>query len=75
MADAVRIAAQTFFEDRKARYEEFTIGKIRVLPGEIGARALARDYGAMRDMIFGDYPSFDAVLAELAKIDAIINQP
>jgi predicted nucleotidyltransferase component of viral defense system len=73
LVDAVRDAAQMFFGDRKAKYEEFTIGTIRVLPDASGVIALARDYTAMRDMIFGEYPSFDEILRELADVESLIN--
>jgi hypothetical protein len=73
LADAVRDAAQMFFGDRKAKYDEFTVGTIRVLPSVSGIKALARDYAAMRDMIFGDYPGFDEIMRELKGLESLVN--
>ena len=73
LVDAVRDAAQMFFDDRKAKYDEFTIGTIRVLPSVDGMKELARDYAAMRDMIFGDYPSFDEIIRELKNLEFLVN--
>jgi len=73
LVDAVREAARMFFDDRKAKYDEFTIGTIRVLPSADGMKALARDYVAMRDMIFGDYPSFDEIMKELKNLEHFVN--
>ena len=70
---SVRDAAQTFFGDRKAKYEEFVAGSIRVIPSDHGIAALRRDYEAMRDMVFGVYPTFDEILDELQRIDTIVN--
>jgi len=74
LIDAVRVAAQTFFADTRAKYEEFAPGSIRLIPGDEGVAALRRDYEAMRDMIFGVYPTFDEIIAELRRIDTIVNR-
>ncbi len=69
----VRRAAQIFFEDRKAKYEEFAQGSIRLLPPESGIQPLTRDYSAMRDMIFGEYPPITAIFEELQSISNRVN--
>lgn len=73
LIDAVRVAAETFFADPKAKYEEFAPGSIRLIPSNQGIVTLRRDYEAMRDMIFGAYPSFDDIIAELRELDQIVN--
>lgn len=75
LIEAVRIAAQTFFADNKAKYDEFAPGSIRLIPSERGIAALRRDYEAMRDMIFGAYPRFDEIVEELCRIDRVVNAP
>jgi hypothetical protein len=62
-----------FFDDRKAKYNEFKIGTIRILPSVDGMKALARDYAAMRDMIFGNYPSFNEIMRELKNLESLVN--
>jgi hypothetical protein len=71
--EAVRVAAQTFFADNKAKYEEFAPGSIRLIPSDRGIAALQRDYEAMRDMIFGVYPTFDEIVSELRQVELIVN--
>jgi len=74
LIDAVRSAAQLFFDDRRANYGEFKRGTIRLIPSDEGVAALRRDYEAMSDMIFGEYPEFDKMFEELRRIEALINQ-
>lgn len=73
LADAVREAAQIFFEDRKARYENFSRGSIRLIPSKAGMIALKRDYAAMRDIIFGEYPTMAELMAEIARVESAVN--
>jgi len=74
LADAVRIAAETFYPDRKAKYDEFKKGSVRVVPSASGIDALQRDYVAMRDMIFGEYPGFEEIVSELKRIEDYVNK-
>ena len=73
LGEAVRIAAKTFFPDNKAKYDEFIPGSIRLVPAGAAIPALAEDYRAMRDMIFGEYPSFDEIVDELRALEARLN--
>jgi Nucleotidyl transferase AbiEii toxin, Type IV TA system len=74
LAEAVRDAAKTFFPDNKANYEEFVPGSIRLVPADAAIPALGEDYRAMRDMIFGDYPSFDEIMLELRGLEELLNR-
>jgi len=73
LLEAVRTAAQLFFPQTKARYERFDIGTIRLTPSARGMAALARDYAAMKDMIFGEAPAFDDILAAIRDLELRIN--
>ena len=44
-----------------------------LMPHDAMVDALRRDYVAMAAMIFGDVPAFDAVLATVGRLEAIIN--
>lgn len=70
---AVRSAAIAFFPQTKARYEEFRVGSIRIVPPDAVLEALRRDYDAMRDMIFGLVPDFAAIVAGLAALERRVN--
>ena len=73
LLEAVRIAAQVFFPQAKARYEKFQLGSIRIVPSSRGVEALAHDYVAMKDMIFGEAPSFEAILETLKELEKRVN--
>jgi hypothetical protein len=73
LAEAVREAANTFFPDNKANYDEFIPGSIRLVPASSAMPALAEDYRAMRDMIFGEYPTLDEIMTELRDLEERLN--
>lgn len=62
-----------FYYARNAHYELAECGSLRLMPPETSLSALREDYAAMRNMIFGEYPSFDDILAGLSKIEYLIN--
>ncbi len=73
LANAVRDAANTFFPDNKANYDLFVPGSIRLVPCDAAMPALAEDYRAMRDMIFGEDPPFDEIMTELRGLEERLN--
>ena len=75
LLNAVRIAAQLFFPQRRASYETFRVGSIRLVPSPRGIEALSADYAAMRDMFFGDVAPFEAVLTVLTNLERRANAP
>jgi hypothetical protein len=48
-------------------------GTFALLPHDAMLDALRRDYAAMQIMIFGDVPSFDAVMASVATLETTVN--
>lgn len=62
-----------FFKAAWARYEDAAPGSLCLVPGETLEAALRRDYAGMREIIMGDAPSFDDVMATVAKLEAEIN--
>lgn len=73
LLEAVRSAAQAFFPQAKARYDQFQVGSIRIVPPPRGIEVLARDYAAMRDMLFGEVPTFQTILNVLAELEKRVN--
>lgn len=63
-----------FYPRAWARYDLAKPGTMRVLPPTHGRGKLEADYRAMREMIFGEYPSFADVLATLADLENEINR-
>lgn len=64
---------QRFYPAAWARYELARPGTLRLVPDEAMVSALRSDYAAMAEMIFGDVPSFDVVLASLGELEREIN--
>ena len=64
---------QSFFASAWARHDLARRGSFRLLPTTPRVEALRRDYAAMRDMYLAPPPSFDEVLATLARLEERIN--
>jgi predicted nucleotidyltransferase component of viral defense system len=64
---------KTFFRQARANYDEAREGKIHLLPHDARIAALNVDYEKMRDMFFGDIPSFNDIIKSLAKLESLIN--
>lgn len=65
--EAVAVQKLTFADDRTG-FEALRDG-IRLVPDDDARAELARDYAQMRDMIFGDAPPLESVLAALAELE------
>ena len=59
---------QKFYYAKGAHYETATLSSIELLPKESIKKELVDDYKAMRNMIYGDIPSFDEILVFLKKL-------
>lgn len=64
---------QKFYYAKNASYETAQIGTLRLVPCETAIKNLRADYDHMKDMIYGAKPSFDEVIAEIAKLEKEIN--
>lgn len=73
LLDRVVDHKKTFFRLARANYDEARTGSIRLLPHDARLRALRVDYDRMRDMFFGEIPSFDSIVESLTKLEARIN--
>jgi hypothetical protein len=73
LLDRVVEHKKTFFRLVRANYDEARTGNIRLLPHDARLAALRIDYDKMRDMFFGEIPSFDSIIESLTKLEAKIN--
>ena len=62
-----------FYPRAWAKYAEAVPGTLKLMPPEYRLDALAADYDAMRDMLYGDIPSFTAVLDGVKALEQQIN--
>jgi len=64
---------QRFYSCAWARYDLAKQGSMKLLPTEDNKKYLHDDYKKMQGMIFGDYPSWDDILAFLEDLEYKIN--
>lgn len=64
-----------FFRAAAAKYDEAIPGTLRLVPPTSRRKELEDDYAKMREMIFGEPPLFDAILAVIAEIEHAVNAP
>jgi hypothetical protein len=69
----VVIHKQVFFPANWARTETAVPGTFRLMPQMERSEILARDYAEMRDMFFGEPPTWNAILDVLGKLETRIN--
>ena len=63
-----------FYYARNASYETAQIGTVRLVPDEAAIKDLSVDYDHMKDMIYGDKPSFDEIMESIAALENEINE-
>jgi hypothetical protein len=64
---------EVFFPAAWARYAEAKPGTLRLVPPDDRLPELEQDYGNMREMIFGEPPTFEHLLDVLREIERHIN--
>lgn len=62
-----------FYPRGWAKYPEAIPGTFRLVPPEYRLAALAADYESMKDMLFGDIPTFGTVMKAIQQLEAEIN--
>ena len=62
-----------FYPAGSAHYELAKPGTMRLIPSEDCLPALRADYEHMKNMIFGEKPEFEAILAEIAALELEIH--
>ena len=61
------------FNAKNASYETAQIGTVRLVPSQAAIKDLSIDYDHMKDMIYGDKPSFDEIMESIAALETEIN--
>ena len=65
---------QKFYYAKGAHYETATLSSIELLPRKTVLNALQEDYQAMKNMIYGNMPEFEEILAFLEKLQGEIHK-
>ncbi|HEQ3698258.1 TPA: nucleotidyl transferase AbiEii/AbiGii toxin family protein, partial [Streptococcus pyogenes] len=50
------------------------IGKLKLVPREFRFSEIEKDYKAMEEMIYGDYPNFEEIIKVLKELEKEINK-
>ena len=62
-----------FYPRAWAKYPEAVPGTLKLVPPEYRFVILAADYEAMKDMLYGDVPTFDTVMSAVSELEKEIN--
>ena len=62
-----------FYYSKNASYETAHIGTVRLVPDEAAIKDLKIDYDHMKEMIYGDKPTFDEIMNSLTMLEEEIN--
>jgi hypothetical protein len=62
-----------FYRSAFAHYELAKPGSFKLLPPGDSLALLEQDYAKMRPLIYGDYPTFEIIIASLAELEDKIN--
>lgn len=73
LLDDVSTFKMKFYPRNWARYDLAKVGSLKLQPALHSVARLKRDYEDMKSMIYGEYPSFDEIIAIIKKIEEIIN--
>lgn len=67
------IFKQKFYYSKGAHYETATLKTVNLIPKDNLMNPLREDYDAMKNMLYGDYPSFDEIIKFLAELEEEIH--
>ena len=62
-----------FYPRGWAKYDLAKPGTTKLVPPDLIRRSLDADYAGMRQMIYGEYPAFSDILADIAQLESEIN--
>jgi len=65
---------QKFYYAKSSHYETATLENISLIPAKHILEAVKKDYDAMKNMIYGKYPSFEEILECLKQLESEIHQ-
>ena len=63
-----------FYQSNWARYDDFYNGDVRLIPSKEAIAIFTDDYHKMKEMIFGDIPTFEVIMDTIAQYNEEINK-
>lgn len=74
LLDQVVTFKAKFYPQKWAHYELAKLGTLHLAPPTYNVKPLQRDYAAMAGMIYGERPEFEELMAEITKIEQLLNR-
>ena len=74
LLEKVVLFKQKFYPRKWAKYEETNSKNIRLIPDTYRLKEIEEDYKNMREMFFGDYPSFHEVMSQIMELEKEIHK-
>ena len=74
LLETVALFKEKFYPSRGAQYGSARIGTLMLSPPKHVLKALKQDYANMREMIYGEYPSFEEILECIGNLEKEINE-
>lgn len=62
-----------FYPRPWANYPDAKPGTLKLLPPEYRYKALETDYKSMQDMLYGDIPAFETIIAKIGELEKEVN--
>lgn len=62
-----------FYPCNWAKYDEILEGNCMLIPNSLALAIFSKDYEIMKNMLYGDYPSFDEITSKLAQFELKLN--
>ena len=63
-----------FYPRKWAKYEEALDGRLKLVPRKYRFSEIEKDYKAMSEMIYGEYPNFEDIIKVLKELEKEINK-
>ena len=63
-----------FYPRKWARYEDALVRSLKLVPREYRFSEIEKDYKAMAEMIYGEYPTFEEIIKVLKELEKEINK-
>ncbi|MBQ7917435.1 MAG: nucleotidyl transferase AbiEii/AbiGii toxin family protein [Clostridia bacterium] len=62
-----------FYRDNWAKYEDCLKYELKLVPPLFRTKEIEKDYNQMKDMFYGDVPTFEEILTQLKIVENLIN--
>ena len=61
-----------FYRSPRSKYEEILEGNLKLVPSDVAIKVFEKDYEEMKQMFFGEIPSFSEIIDRLKGIEGMI---